>query len=59
MMTPQELDQFLAVLKVHGVQAAKIGDVSVQFEPNYREIANVMPSSTPAFDPELQFAHSN
>lgn len=65
-MTPSELDQYLAVLKAHGVAQAKIGDVQIVFSPNYNEMAEAFKAQgaaqeamTAAELEKLQFAHNN
>lgn len=65
-MTPQELDQYLIVLKAHGVIQAKLGDFSVAFSPNYQEMAEAFKAQGQAHEAmtaaeleKLQFAHNN
>ncbi len=65
-MTSTELDQYLVILKAHGVAQAKIGDVQVVFSPNYTEMAEAFKAQGQAHEAmtaaeldKLQFAHNN
>jgi hypothetical protein len=55
MMTPSELEAYLIVLKMNGVIKATIDNVSIEFEPNYRAMADTMKSQQPN-DDELLFS---
>ena len=41
-----------------GVLKAKIGDIEVEFEPNYKAMTQAMPEIKPLSDDELLFAAS-